>query len=74
MEQRLPSMKAKESAMKISYSRRARFTLIALDAVKGFPEDLYMEIVLWAKRGVELARESLYEAPEATEPSEDGQR
>jgi hypothetical protein len=49
-----------------------RFTLIALDAVKGFPEDLYMEIVLWAKRGVELARESLYEAPEATEPSEDG--
>jgi hypothetical protein len=33
MEQRLPSMKAKESAMKISYSRRARFTLIALTAL-----------------------------------------
>jgi hypothetical protein len=41
-----------------------RFTLIALDAVKGFPEDLYVEIVLWGKRGTELARESLYEAPE----------
>jgi hypothetical protein len=41
-----------------------RFTLIALDAVKGFPMDLYVEIVLWAKRGAELARESLYEAPE----------
>jgi hypothetical protein len=44
-----------------------RFTLIALDAVKGFPMDLYVEIVLWAKRGGELAREGLYEAPEAPE-------
>jgi hypothetical protein len=43
-----------------------RFTLVALDAVKGFPEDLYVEIVLWAKKGVELARESLYEAPDET--------
>ena len=47
--------------------RDDRFTLIALDAVKGFPEDLFVEIVLWAKRGMELARESLYEAPEAPE-------
>ena len=41
-----------------------RFTLIALDAVKGVPDDLYMEIALWGNRNVELARESLYEAPE----------
>ena len=41
-----------------------RFTLIALDAVKGFPDDLFLEIALWAKRDVELARESLYDQPE----------
>jgi hypothetical protein len=32
--------------------------------VEGFPEDLYMGIVLRAQKGVEVARESLYEAPE----------
>jgi len=41
-----------------------RFTLIALDAVKGFPDDLYLEVCLWGKRNVELARESLYDQPE----------
>ena len=41
-----------------------RFTLIALDAVKGFPDDLYLEIALWANRNVELARDSLYDQPE----------
>ena len=41
-----------------------RFTLIALDAVKGFPDDLYLELALWTSKGVEIARESLYEAPE----------
>ena len=41
-----------------------RFTLVALDAVKGFGADLYLEVRLWTKRGVELAAESLYEAPE----------
>ena len=38
-----------------------RFTLIALDAVKGFPDELYLEVRLWGSRNVELARESLYE-------------
>ena len=38
-----------------------RFTLIALDAVKGFPDELYLEIRLWGQRIAELARESLYE-------------
>ena len=41
-----------------------RFTLVALDAVKGFPDDLYLELKLWGKRGEELASESLYEEPE----------
>jgi len=41
-----------------------RFTLVAVDAVKGFPDDLYLEIKLWGKRGVPLASESLYEPPE----------
>lgn len=38
-----------------------RFTLIALDAVKGFPDELYLEIRLWGPRNAEIARESLYE-------------
>ena len=42
-----------------------RFTLLALDAVKGFPDDLYLEIVLWSNRGQRLAGESLYEPPDA---------
>ena len=41
-----------------------RFTLIALDAVKGFPVDLFLEVSLWGSRNTELARESLYDAPE----------
>jgi hypothetical protein len=40
-----------------------RFTLIALDAVKGLvPDDLYLEVRLWGRRGQQLVRESLYEA------------
>jgi hypothetical protein len=46
-----------------------RFTLLALDAVKGFGDDLYLEIRLWDKRGQELAAESLYEEPEARDRS-----
>jgi hypothetical protein len=41
-----------------------RFTLIALDAVKGFADDLYLEVRLWGPRAVELASESLYEETE----------
>jgi hypothetical protein len=41
-----------------------RFTLIALDAVKGFGDDLYVEVKLWSRRGEELASESLYDEPE----------
>ncbi|MGH2957471.1 MAG: hypothetical protein ACRDL6_10800 [Solirubrobacterales bacterium] len=41
-----------------------RFTLVAVDAVKGFPDDLYLEVKLWTNRGAELASESLYDEPE----------
>lgn len=41
-----------------------RFTLIALDAVKGFYDEMFLEVRLWGQRGVELAAESLYEPAE----------
>jgi hypothetical protein len=37
-----------------------RFTLIALDAVRGLGEDLYLEVKLWDRRSVLVAVESLY--------------
>ena len=37
-----------------------RFTLVALDAVTGFGDDLYLEVKLWGRRGELLAVESLY--------------
>ena len=42
-----------------------RFTLIALDALKGYGDDVFMEVKLWSRRAVELASESLYAEPEA---------
>ena len=44
-----------------------RFTLIALDAVKGFPDELYLEVKIWSNQAQQLAAESLYEEPEAPE-------
>ena len=38
-----------------------RFTLIALDAVTGFGDELYVEVGLWNGKGELLASESLYE-------------
>lgn len=37
-----------------------RFTLLALDALEAFGDDVYMEVKLWNRRAVELASESLY--------------
>jgi hypothetical protein len=37
-----------------------RFTLIALDALKGFGDDVFMQVKLWSRRAQELATESLY--------------
>jgi hypothetical protein len=38
-----------------------RFTLVALDAVKGFPDDLFLEVKVWSAQAQQLAAESLYE-------------
>lgn len=40
---------------------QGRFTLIALDALEGYGDDLFCEIKLWSKRAQELASESLYD-------------
>ncbi|HEX7059822.1 MAG TPA: hypothetical protein VF176_08230 [Solirubrobacterales bacterium] len=37
-----------------------RFTLIALDALEGYGDDIYMQVKLWSRRAQELAAESLY--------------
>jgi hypothetical protein len=38
-----------------------RFTLLALDALVGYGDEIYMTVKLWSKRAVELAAESLYD-------------
>jgi hypothetical protein len=38
-----------------------RFTLLALDALKGYGDDVFLEVKLWSRRAQELARESLYD-------------
>jgi hypothetical protein len=37
-----------------------RFTLVALDAMKGYGDDIFLQVKLWSQRAVELASESLY--------------
>ena len=37
-----------------------RFTLIALDALKGYGDDVFLEVKLWSRKAQELASESLY--------------
>ena len=37
-----------------------RFTLIALDALEGYGDEIFMEVKLWSRRGDELASETLY--------------
>lgn len=39
---------------------RERFSLIALDALKGYGDDIFMQVKLWSRRAQELASESLY--------------
>lgn len=38
-----------------------RFTLVALDALEGFGDDVFMQVKLWSRRAGELACESLYD-------------
>jgi hypothetical protein len=44
-----------------------RFTLIALDALEGFGDDVFLEVKLWSRRAQELASESLYAEEEEAE-------
>lgn len=37
-----------------------RFTLLALDALEGYGDDLFLQVKLWSRWGQELASESLY--------------
>lgn len=37
-----------------------RFTLLALDALEGYGDDIYLQVKLWNRRGQEIASESLY--------------
>ena len=37
-----------------------RFTLIALDALEAYGDDVFMEVKLWSRRADELASETLY--------------
>jgi hypothetical protein len=48
-----------------------RFTMIAVDAVHGFGDDLFLEVKLWDRAVRELASESLYADPEADEEVEE---
>lgn len=49
---------------------RDRFTLIALDALEAYGDDVFMEVKLWSRRAMELASESLYAEPEDDEPAD----
>lgn len=37
-----------------------RFTLIALDALEGYGDEIFIEVKLWSRRAIELASETLY--------------
>jgi hypothetical protein len=41
---------------------QSRFTLIALDALEGYGDEIFLEVKLWSQRATELASESLYDA------------
>ena len=39
---------------------QGRFTLVALDALEAYGDDVFMEVKLWSRRADELASETLY--------------
>src|SRR3954453_18781892 len=49
----------------------SRFTLIALDALEGYGDDIFLEVKLWNRRAQELASESLYAEEEEEETAEE---
>ena len=50
---------------------RDRFTLVALDALEAYGDDVFMEVKLWSRRAMELASESLYAAADENEAPAD---
>jgi hypothetical protein len=52
----------------------ARFTLVALDALEGYGDEVYLEVKLWNRRADELASESIYDEADEDEeePAEPG--
>jgi hypothetical protein len=48
---------------------RDRFTLVALDALEAYGDDIFMEVKLWSRRAMELAAESLYAAVDEDGPA-----
>jgi hypothetical protein len=48
-----------------------RFTLISVDAVTGFGDELYLQVRLWDRRLREVASESLYDEPSEEPEAED---
>lgn len=48
-----------------------RFTLIALDALEAYGDDVFLEVKLWNRRATELAAESLYAEDEPADGQAD---
>jgi len=48
-----------------------RFTLVAVDAVEGWGDDLYLEVRLWDRRLRQVATESLYEEQDDEDEDDD---
>lgn len=48
-----------------------RFTLLAVDAVSGFGDDIFLDVKLWDRRLREIASESLYADEDGDEDSEE---
>ena len=46
-----------------------RFTLLALDALEGYGDEIFMQVKLWSRRAKELASESLYDEPAGPDSS-----
>jgi hypothetical protein len=51
---------------------RDRFTLVALDALEAYGDDVFMQVRLWSRRAQELAAESLYATEDEPEPDPAG--
>jgi hypothetical protein len=51
--------------------QEGRFTLVAVDAISGFGDDLYVTVRLWDRRVQQVAAETLYAEPEGGDGEEE---